>query len=301
MSDLDEVVVLLSTYNGEKYLVEQIESILSQEAVKVMIFARDDGSTDSTLEILERYSQQGFLTYYSGQNLKPARSFMDLINKAPVSKYYAFCDQDDVWHPQKLIAGITEIKKHKEAALYYCAMNLVDEKLRKIGYYYRDEQRAQSVVYSGLFGDEIAGCTMIFNRDLVAAVRMYNPKVITMHDGWIHRVCLCVDGAVIGDKIAYISYRQHQNNAVGMHDLSVKERIKKRKKNENKFSRLASEMISGYTNYMSKSTLDFLTKVRDYRKMNILKKIELAFCYSEAHVSIKDRIKLLFKILSGTL
>jgi rhamnosyltransferase len=142
---------------------------------------------------------------------------------------------------------------------------------------------------------------MVFNRQLVNAVRMYKPRFITMHDGWLHRVCLSVGGTVIGDSNAYINYRQHQNNAVGMHELSPKEKLQKMKKNERKFSQLAGEMIAGYSNEMSQNSIDFLTKVRDYEKGDFIMKLRLAFINTGCHVSSKDRIKLLAKILSGTL
>ena len=85
--------------------------------------------------------------------------------------------------------------------IHIYAMDLVDEFLRKDGYYFRESEKAQSLQYSCLFGDEIAGCTMVFNRKLADAVRLYEPRYITMHDGWVHRVCLSVGGTIISDKM----------------------------------------------------------------------------------------------------
>ncbi len=294
---MGEVVVLLSTYNGEKYLVEQVESLVSQTDVRVKVLARDDGSTDATIDILENYAKEGKIEYYSGKNLKPARSFMDLIYNAPDAEYYAFCDQDDVWHPDKLKSAILKLRGQNRAALYYHAMDIVDESLTQYGYYFRKEEYAQSLVYSSLFGDEIAGCTMIFNKKLIDAVRLYKPEFITMHDGWVHRVCLSVGGKVIGDNNAYISYRQHPNNVVGMHELSSREKMRNSKKNEKKFSRLAGEMLAGYSNYMPTSAVEFLSKVRDYEKENFIDRLKLAFTNPNFNLSSKDRIKLLTKIL----
>ena len=76
---MKNVLVMLSTYNGEKYLREQIESVLKQENVKISILVRDDGSTDNTCNILEEYQKKGLLRWYTGKNLKPAKSFIDLI------------------------------------------------------------------------------------------------------------------------------------------------------------------------------------------------------------------------------
>ena len=101
---MDKVQVLLSTYNGEKYLQEQIESIIRQEDVEISLLIRDDGSCDKTIEIIENLKRKNSnIIYYSGNNLGPARSFMDLINKSGNFDYYAFSDQDDVWKSKKLI------------------------------------------------------------------------------------------------------------------------------------------------------------------------------------------------------
>ena len=73
--------VLMSTYNGERYLRQQIDSILQQEGVKVQLLVRDDGSTDNTLDILNGYAQKGLLKWYQGENLKSARSFLTLLKE----------------------------------------------------------------------------------------------------------------------------------------------------------------------------------------------------------------------------
>ena len=94
---MNKVQVLLSTYNGEKYIKEQIESILNQEGVEVSLLIRDDGSSDRTIEIVKKISEQNNnIILFKGQNMGPARSFMDLVKKSDEVDYYAFADQDDV-------------------------------------------------------------------------------------------------------------------------------------------------------------------------------------------------------------
>ena len=96
------VRVLLSTYNGETYLREQIDSLIKQIGLVVKIAVRDDGSTDATLDILEEYRKKGLLEYFAEENVGYRKSFLTLssyfVGKAD---YYAFCDQDDVWKPNK--------------------------------------------------------------------------------------------------------------------------------------------------------------------------------------------------------
>ena len=83
---MDSAVILMSTYNGEKYIREQLDSIFNQTGIKIKVVVRDDGSTDTTQAILKQYEKKYDLTWYTGDNLKSARSFMDLIYNAPISK-----------------------------------------------------------------------------------------------------------------------------------------------------------------------------------------------------------------------
>ena len=93
---MDKVVILMSTYNGGRYLENQIESLLNQDGVEVEILARDDGSKDRTLKILEEYKEaKSNFNFYIGKNLGPAGSFLDLMKHAPEADFYALCDQDD--------------------------------------------------------------------------------------------------------------------------------------------------------------------------------------------------------------
>lgn len=82
-----KIVVLLSSYNGEKYLCEQLDSLINQSLRPSQIIIRDDGSTDNTLAILDKYcSEYDFISYEKGENLRPAKSFMELIRKAPADR-----------------------------------------------------------------------------------------------------------------------------------------------------------------------------------------------------------------------
>ena len=110
------LTVLMSTYNGEKYLRNQLDSILAQqlpEGMELKVVVRDDGSTDSTLAILEEYTKNNNdkVSYYIGENLKPARSFWHLVHNCEQSDYYSYSDQDDVWFPDKLSRAINAIER----------------------------------------------------------------------------------------------------------------------------------------------------------------------------------------------
>lgn len=297
---MEKVVVLMSTYNGEKYLREQLESIFNQEGVEVTVIVRDDGSTDQTISILKEYEKKESLQFYTGENLKPARSFMDLMYNASSAKYYALCDQDDVWTQGKLKAAVEFLRICNKPALYYHGMNLVDRELNKYGYYFREQEKAESLELSCFYGDEIAGCTMVFNDELMKKIREYKPTYITMHDGWIHRVCLCVHGCIYGDKTAYINYRQHGNNAVGMRQRKISDQFSEMEKKECKFSRLAKEMMQGYKQYLNPNERALLKNICGYQE-NVGSNLHLCIRCLTTNASLKLKLKCLIKIVCRAL
>ena len=103
----------MSTYNGEKYIKTQLDSILAQDYEEIDLLIRDDGSTDSTREILSAYAKKySSITWYSGKNIGVQKSFFDLILKANLERdYYAFADQDDKWLPGKISRAVSILKE----------------------------------------------------------------------------------------------------------------------------------------------------------------------------------------------
>ena len=114
------IAVLMSTYNGEKYIKEQLDSIFRQKEVKVTLYVRDDGSTDGTLDIIKLY--HGIILLPFDENKGPGLSFMTLLyhvmGQSTKYDYYAFADQDDIWMDNKLIKAIKQIQNNGECVLY---------------------------------------------------------------------------------------------------------------------------------------------------------------------------------------
>ena len=266
---MDNVCVLMSTYNGEKYLNEQIDSLLNQKGVKVSIFVRDDGSTDETISILEKYKNDGVLDWYQGANLKSARSFLDLVYNAPQSDYYAFCDQDDYWLPDKLSVAVSCLKSTdpNRSALYCCKTVIVDKELKPIEQNNKYDFIALDMPSVFMFNNA-PGCTMVFNRYLLDRVKEYNPSFIGMHDAWIYKVCVVTGNQVIVDKNAHILYRQHENNVLGgIHDpvATWRRRLKYLKSAPCARSKIAREVLIGYRNSMSSRDIEILSVVSNYK------------------------------------
>lgn len=290
---MKSILVMMSTYNGELYLNQLLDSVFLQKDVEINMLVRDDGSTDRTMAILDDYSKRYNLKYYTGKNLKPAKSFMDLINKADEYDYYAFCDQDDFWIDDKMITCLNAIDDSNTPMLCYCKMDVVNENLEHQDTYFRNGNYSSSLKYSTFFGSEIPGCTMVFNHALMNYLKMYNPSYISMHDAWAHKVCLVVGGKVLGVMEPLIKYRIHSHNVVGMKKRNFIDRIKKFFNKEHNYSSLTKELLSGYSNFMSDDSKIFLNKFSHYSRNFFT----LSFTRFEFKIGIKERMKMIIKML----
>ena len=296
-----EVCVLLSTYNGEKYLREQLDSLVCQENVELKILIRDDGSKDSTLQILKEYSKKDArITYFVGNNVGPAQSFLDLIIKSPDADYYAFCDQDDVWDKDKLeiAVGFLEKEDNSKPNMYYSNLRIVDQNLR----YYRLSHSAphvQSNKYSVLTENMATGCTVVFNKTAANYVRSGLPKYCSMHDTWIYMICKFF-GKTLYDFDAHISYRQHGNNVVGTYlgkktkDIYIA-RIKRLfNRDLQPIYNNACNFYKTFGNLLEAKDKEKVLKIVNYKK-SLLNKLSLLFD-KEIRASSRNR-ELRYKLL----
>ncbi|WP_251575620.1 glycosyltransferase family 2 protein [Limosilactobacillus agrestimuris] len=275
-----KVTVLMSTYNGERYLRQQIETILKQQGIQVQLLVRDDGSTDRTLSILNEYQDNTQLHYYSGPNLKTARSFMQLIFDSPKSDYYAFSDQDDVWNKNKINRAISLLEEndHSIPMLYAGNFKMTDKDLNPIsgGQHFTTQKFANAIVYSCC-----TGCTMVMNKKLRDILRIHPiPKHLLMHDDWIHKVCLAIGGKVVFDSKPMMFYRQHGNNVDGgIH--TINDKIQKVWNEKHQHSRIMSSQLSDllklYGEQMPKVNRELLQHALDFGKGSLVERMRLAF------------------------
>lgn len=210
---MKKLVILVSTFNGEKYLRVQIDSLLNQTiAADTTIIVRDDGSSDETLEILEQYEKDGKIILRQGKNKGVVLSFFDLLEQAPEAEYYAFCDQDDYWLPEKMEVAIGKLESISKPALYCSRKTLVDEDLKELS---REDTKPLFNPLDVLMKRNIAsGCTMVFNQSLRKLFLKYPSDKTLYHDTWLFNLAYFT-GKVIYDDNSYILYRQHGNNVVG--------------------------------------------------------------------------------------
>lgn len=180
------VQVLLSTYNGGKYLQAQIDSLLQQTYADSHILVRDDGSKDSTHQILQQYESE-HLTWYAGDNVGVIRSFMDLLRQESDAQFYAFCDQDDVWKADKIERAVTllDTKSAQTPLLYFTHTELVNHQLQP---YHKIQPIIEKQVGFGnaLVQNIVTGCTAVLNRAGRDLLLQSNPNWdnVRMHDWW---------------------------------------------------------------------------------------------------------------------
>ncbi|MCL2337850.1 MAG: glycosyltransferase family 2 protein [Firmicutes bacterium] len=210
-----KLLILLSTWNGARYLPEQLTSILSQEYnCQLSVLIRDDGSQDDTRQIIEQMND-GRVEVLWGENLGAKGSYLALLAEAYRRKpdLIAFADQDDLWLPGKLLRAADALSTVNGPALYCSALNLVDEALRPIGTYSFSDLPS----YEGSFFNNCAtGCTCVFNRALLDLLAVLpEADAIVMHDWWLYIVAAAF-GQVFYDQAPMILYRQHASNQIGM-------------------------------------------------------------------------------------
>jgi glycosyltransferase involved in cell wall biosynthesis len=219
------VSILLSTYNGGLYLVEQLNSIIGQTYKNWKLWIRDDGSTDNTIDIINEYrnlypEQISFMKDDLG-NLKPAASFMQLLSLIDAD-YYMFCDQDDVWLHNKIEKTLHKMQEkeliHSNIpVLIFSNLYLVDSNLkqRKRTKWEYEQIRPKSCnnFYYLLACAAITGCTIMINRIAKKEVLPYTPPL--MHDRWIPLI-LSRKGIIDYVDEPLILYRIHDSNAEGL-------------------------------------------------------------------------------------
>lgn len=208
-------IVLMSTFNGERHVAQQIESILTQLPECGRLLIRDDGSSDGTVEIARAASDRRVNTF-CGMNVGFAESFLQLLRIAPDDgDLYLLSDQDDVWLPGKLDRAWQRLGPLQQKAALYCARaTLTDPSLRPIGL--TPLHRPAQELRHALLQNIATGCTIAMTRPLKdLAIRARPFAQIGFHDWWLYVVATAF-GTVTFDERSTTLYRQHGTNVIGM-------------------------------------------------------------------------------------
>jgi glycosyltransferase involved in cell wall biosynthesis len=220
-NDATIVAILLCTFNGEKFLREQLDSILAQTHKNWVIHVSDDGSTDDTLNILREYQHNlgpDRLKLYEGPRQGFANNFLSLIkNKSITGNFFAFSDQDDIWNETKLEKSLSNLNTKKNSslpALYCSRARLIDSNRQYVG---MSPLRLKPPSFKNAIVQSLAGAnTMLVNipaRNLLA--KTPNNVEVVAHDWLAYLLITACGGSVIYDKTPSLDYRQHDHNLIG--------------------------------------------------------------------------------------
>ncbi len=224
-----KVQILLATYNGEKFLPEQLDSIINQEYKLWEILIHDDGSFDNTMSILKKYQKN------YPKNIKllidqkifssASKNFFHLIeNRSKEANLYCLCDQDDIWHKKKLDIIIERYhsKDYKKPLLIHSDLSLIDSEgklLKKSHNKLINFQKNFVTKETCLYYNPVPGCAMTINSSL--ADKIYYSKYMVMHDWWILLSAINANTSIVYINFPLVKYRQHMGNVLGYKKINI--------------------------------------------------------------------------------
>lgn len=234
-----KILVILASYNGAKYIEEQMDTILNQESVFLDVMVFDDCSTDNTIEVLNKYKLYANVSINKrekGTGNAP-RNFLDAILSLSDEfvksfDFVAFSDQDDIWFPNKMFEAGKMLRK-EQSSLYFSNLNLWDENTNYKAIINKSYPQKK---YDFLFEGGSAGCTYVFTNDFCLGLKKilkntnyYNWELFS-HDWFVYFYARVNGFKVSIDNNAYITYRIHANNSYGQVNKisisAIKERLK---------------------------------------------------------------------------
>ena len=211
-----DIQILLSTYNGEKFLRQQLDSYLNMEEFeRCCVLIRDDGSTDGTISILKNYENRKNFKIAYGKNLGVLGSYQWLIqNSDPTCSYFAFSDQDDIWKQDKVKKALAQLEccPKGKAALFASYSQITDEKLNPIGQTIAPTRGIS--FYNAMVQNILPGHTQVFNLVLRNYLCRYGLEGAAGVDWWTYLMASAL-GTVVFEPSCTVLHRQHGNNAVG--------------------------------------------------------------------------------------
>ncbi|MGN0482391.1 MAG: glycosyltransferase [Lachnospiraceae bacterium] len=213
MTEKPKVAILLAAYNGERYLKRQLDSLLQQTYENMTIYIRDDGSTDGTVGLIREYQRKHLereivLIENGGKNLRSSGNFYQLLKSCTPADFYAFCDQDDEWYPQKVEWAVQALQKETQdqVLLYYTACDYRTED----GTFLRQSprQKEELALSDVLYYTPGSGFTMVINEKARQELVLQIKPGPEFHDRWLIRGSVCL-GKVIYDPRSSAAHIRH--------------------------------------------------------------------------------------------
>ena len=290
---LPSVVILMATLNGEAFLDQQLDSIELQDFKNWRLIVSDDGSTDQTLEILSsRQAKWGEskLEIRVGRQKGFATNFLSLaIDPTIQADYFAFCDQDDYWLPEKLSKAIEHLANgviHGKPNLYCGRTIYTDASLKKIGMspLFVHPKSFRNAIIQSIAG----GNTMVFDTNFKKLLETIGLVEIVSHDWWLYQLATGTAGRVVYDPVPTILYRQHHKNLVGENG-GIWSKIKRltmlldgRFKNWNDINTVALLKNKDHLDHINAEILALFIRMRTARLKDRLRLMEVCGLYRQS-------------------
>lgn len=277
--DKNTVAICLATYNGSKYIQEQINSILAQTYTNWFLFIRDDNSSDDTVTQIQKYVSEnsGRIVLIDDDALvggSAKQNFVSILSWVKQNydfQYFMFCDQDDVWLPEKIEKSIDTMKANETPdhlpVLVHTDLKVVDQNLALLGesfFAYRALDPEVVDLRHLLIQNNVTGCTMLWNKALNNLIDIED-ETVAMHDWWIVLVA-SVFGKIVYVNEGTILYRQHGNNVVGATRVNTLNFIIKRLKESDHVKKTlhmavqqAGSFLKHYKSQLSQEQIVILT------------------------------------------
>ncbi len=291
----------MATYNGEKFLKDQIESILNQSYSNWMLLIHDDGSEDETLFFIRHYcNKYPDKIILIEDNIKhgcPKKNFAHIFNIAKLKfdfDYIMFSDQDDIWLEDKIeitLRNMLKIEKHYQNTpiIVHTDLKIVDSYLNIISDSFWKYQRinpCNNSISCLLLENTVTGCTMMINKFLYERI-FYFPDEAIMHDWWTALICVSFKGHIIPIEKPTVLYRQHEKNDTGAIDYSASAFLKRLMRNPIKSMDNAIKMgikvrmqakalikyVKEYANYTDINTLELISSLENQIDNQLQRKI----------------------------
>lgn len=299
------VAILICTFNGDRFLEEQLGSIITQTHKNWVIYASDDGSNDTTLQILQRYRVKlgaDRLFILEGPRQGFGKNFLSLINNPKiVADYFSFSDQDDIWHKDKLekaILTLTSLNNDKPS-LYCSRTRLIDASGKVIGY---SPLFSKTPSFENALVQSIAGAnTMLMNNTSRKLLWLLDDQTpIVAHD-WLAYLLICgCGGTVIYDAQPTLDYRQHENNVIGANANFIARASRIRKMFSGRFQEWTSSNLAALASIEKHLTAENKNRLQNFklaRSSGLLNRIRLMKRTGIYRQTLNGNISLKFAII----
>ena len=267
MTNQVSVTVCLATFNGERYLRQQLDSILAQENVNIKILVGDDGSSDATMSILKEYLEDGLISnIFEFERKGISNNFSSLLKHCATSRFVAFADQDDIWDLNKL-SELSGLLDEDVPALAFCNRRLINEK--DVAINSKSKKLVDLSFRNALVENVIPGNTTVINNLAIDLINSSNINEVKFFDAYVY-LLVSAFGKITFLTKSMISYRIHPGNAIGLGSINLHQNLRSMQT----FVAAAYLFREKFAHQLSKEKLDILENhLRCFEAKNFIKKV----------------------------